>query len=298
MTIEEKAVELNAEILTVFTKGSKIWIKWKCKTHPNKPERVHTKEDFLKLKNCTCRLKYYTKEDFIEDIKDTGFELIGEYKKDGEKVKLICKNGHEFEATPNKIKQGRGCPFCKREKLKKCFMKSTEQFIKDLEKANPSLELVGEYKGSHNEVNYKCKICNRISKGVADKLLQRELGCRFCNSSIGEQIITILLENRVISFIREKKFNGCKNEKELRFDFYLPDYNACIEFQGEQHFKPVDFSYTPTKASKEKAEKVFKDNLLRDSIKKEFCKQKGLKLIEITYKQINEIEQILSSNLL
>ena len=298
MTIEEKAKELNAEILEIFKKNSKMMIRWKCKTHPSKPERTHTKESFLKLKNCTCRLKYYNTEDFIEDIKDTGFKVVGEYVNDSTKIKLICSHGHEFEATPNKIKQGRGCPICKGEKLRNHFIKSTEQFAIDLKKSNPSLELIGEYNGSHNEVEYRCKICNRTSKGVADKLLQRELGCRFCNSSIGEQIITIVLENMNISFEREKKFDGCKNEKELRFDFYLPIYNLCIEFQGEQHFKPVDFSYTPTEESKKKAEEKFKDNQLRDKIKRDFCKQNNIKLLEITYKQMDEIEKILKNNLL
>lgn len=298
MTIEEKTKELNAEILEIFKKNSKIMIKWKCKTHPNKPERIHTKDSFLKLKNCTCRLKYYNTEDFIEDIKDTGFKVVGDYINDSTKIKLICNRGHEFEATPNKIKQGRGCPICKKEKLRNHFIKSTEQFIKDLEKINPSLELIGEYNGSHNEVKYRCKICNRIFNGIADKLLQRELGCRFCNSSIGEQIITVILENMNISFEREKKFAECKNEKELRFDFYLPTYNLCIEFQGEQHFKPVDFSYTPTKESKEKAKEKFKENQLRDAIKKEFCNKNGIKLLEITYKQMDEIEEILKDNLL
>ena len=34
---------------------------------------------------------------------------------------------------------------------------------------------------------------------------------------------------------------GCKNIKTLPFDFYLPDYNTCIEFHGVQHYKPIPY---------------------------------------------------------
>ena len=293
--IQKKLIELNMEIIKI-SENEKI-LTLKCKTHPNKPERDMKVENFLKAKTCGCRLKFYDKEDFQEDIKETGFIVSGEYINDSTKIKLICPEGHEFEATPNKIKQGRGCPFCKGEKLRRHFLKSTEQFKKDLEKVNPSLELKGEYNGSHEEVSYKCKVCGRTSHGVADKLLQRELGCRFCNASIGEQIITVTLENMKVNFEVEYSFDDCKNINKLRFDFYLPDYNLCIEFQGEQHFRPVDFSYTPTQESKEKAEEIFKKNQERDEIKRDYCKNNNIKLLEISYKQMDDIETILKENL-
>lgn len=57
--------------------------------------------------------------------------------------------------------------------------------------------------------------------------------------SKGEQLIyDILIENNLV-FEQQKTFNNCinpKTNKKLRFDFYLPDYNCCIEYDGEQHY--------------------------------------------------------------
>ena len=277
--LELKARELNFDILEIEENEKGIFIKVYCKKH--KKERKLTLDNFLKKKQCGCRLRKYTTDEFKEDIKDTGFEVLDEYINDSTKIHFKCLKGHIFEASPNKIKHGRGCPECKKEKLSKLFLKTTEQFKKDLEKANPSLKLINDYKGAFNEVEYRCKICGRISKGIPDKLLNRELGCRFCNASIPEQIIIGLLEKLKVNYEFQKIFDECKYINNLKFDFYLPDYNLCIEYQGEQHFKPVDFSYTPTKESKEKAENNFKKGLERDEIKRKFCKEHNINLIEI-----------------
>lgn len=49
-----------------------------------------------------------------------------------------------------------------------------------------------------------------------------------------------------------------------RFDIYFPDLNLAIEYQGEQHIKPVDFGGKGKKVAK----KQFKNNIKRDETKK------------------------------
>lgn len=61
-----------------------------------------------------------------------------------------------------------------------------------------------------------------------------------CLASEGERIIQSILEQNNISFKKQKTFQTCFNPKTnalLKFDFYLPDYNCCIEFDGIQHYK-------------------------------------------------------------
>ena len=41
-------------------------------------------------------------------------------------------------------------------------------------------------------------------------------------------------------FESQKRFKDCKDKRQLPFDFYLPSYNVCIEYQGEQHYRPID----------------------------------------------------------
>lgn len=58
-----------------------------------------------------------------------------------------------------------------------------------------------------------------------------------CVKSRGEYYISVFLANNHIKFEREKIFTDCKDERYLPFDFYLPDYKVCIEYQGQQHYE-------------------------------------------------------------
>ena len=59
----------------------------------------------------------------------------------------------------------------------------------------------------------------------------------------------------------------------MRFDFYLPDYNTCIEFDGEQHFKPIKHF-----GGKER----FKQQQKNDQIKNDYCVENNIALIRIS----------------
>ena len=64
----------------------------------------------------------------------------------------------------------------------------------------------------------------------------------------------------------------------LPFDFYLPQYNVCIEFQGEQHTNKKSLLWSP-------------DVERHDAIKKEYCITNNIQLIEIPYYDIDNIEK-------
>jgi len=114
-------------------------------------------------------------------------------------------------------------------------------------------------------------------------------GCPQCRMSKGELKIKSVLENLGICFIRQKKFSACLFIKELPFDFYLPDYSMCIEYDGSQHFKAV-----PYWGGEDKLEETQRN----DNIKKRYCKEKGILLLRIPYWDFNNIEEILSKHLL
>jgi very-short-patch-repair endonuclease len=77
---------------------------------------------------------------------------------------------------------------------------------------------------------------------------------------------------------------NCRNKKPLPFDFYLPELNICIEYDGIQHYKTW----------KGKQADLYIVNLQKtkqhDLIKTNFCKDNGIRLIRIPYtiKSINE----------
>ena len=88
------------------------------------------------------------------------------------------------------------------------------------------------------------------------------------------------MENNKIEYEIEKQFKDCRYKNPLPFDFYLPQYNLCIEFDGEQHFIPHDFN---SKETEEKKLENLKIVQLRDQTKNDYCKNNGINLLRIRY---------------
>ena len=75
-------------------------------------------------------------------------------------------------------------------------------------------------------------------------------------------------------------FKDCIYQAQLRFDFYLPDYNCCIEYDGIQHFKRTNFSHDN-----------FEERQKRDEIKNQYCKDNNIVLIRIPYTDLDLIDR-------
>ena len=65
-------------------------------------------------------------------------------------------------------------------------------------------------------------------------------GCLKCRTSYGESHIATYLDSRNVVYETQKRFNECKNIFALPFDFYIPALNALIEYDGCQHFVPIE----------------------------------------------------------
>ena len=94
------------------------------------------------------------------------------------------------------------------------------------------------------------------------------------------------MTNKNITFIRQKTFEGCKGKfRKLLFDFYLPEYNMLIEYDGRQHFEAFDFFG---------GNKGLQRVKLYDKIKNEYAEKNNIKLIRIKYTTpIDDIGEIL-----
>ena len=115
--------------------------------------------------------------------------------------------------------------------------------------------------------------------------------CPICKESHGERKIREYLTKNNIEFIPQKKFPkllGTGN-KPLSYDFYIPSKNLLIEFQGEQHYRPVDFN----NEGMEQAEKNFEIQQEHDKRKREYAQQNNIDLLEFAYIDEDKIEEIL-----
>ena len=101
-----------------------------------------------------------------------------------------------------------------------------------------------------------------------------------CNAmSNGEILVESILKENNIKYEPQFKFEDCKNERCLPFDFYLLEHNVCIEYQGKQHYQVVDYFG---------GEKGFEERQRNDAIKKKYCIDNGIQLLEIQYGESKE----------
>lgn len=210
------------------------------------------------------------------------------------KGKIWCpKPNHGFfEQSPYlHINLECGCPICNRNQL------TTDEFI-EMSKLTHPVDFVNFdfsqtiYKNTRTPVIIICLKNNHGKfEQVPNDHIYSKAGCPLCKSSKGEKNIRHFLADKNIEFERQKIFKNCinnKTNKNLQFDFYLPDYNMCIEYDGIQHFKVIEYwggqiGYEERKKS--------------DLTKTKYCKQNNIELIRINYLQIENIETILLNKL-
>lgn len=272
--------------------NSQTKVKIKCKSHgifeqtPN--SHINQKQGCI---SCWRNRQKSNTEDFIEksikihgDVYDYSESVyIGSL----EPIKIRCIKHGEFYSTPNRHLSGNGgvnrkvegcgCPKCG------CRL-NTEIFIRSAKDIHGDLYVYDmvDYNHSLEKVSIKCR-----DHGVFKQTPSSHIGgsgCPKCNTSKGERkIYNLLIDNNVI-FETEKKFEDCRHINILPFDFYIPEHNTLIEFDGEQHFESIK-SWG--------GEEQLKLVQQRDLIKTDWCKSNGYKLIRIPYFEFDNIENIL-----
>lgn len=190
-----------------------------------------------------------------------------EYLNNQSKVIITCREHGDFIQRAGSHLAGNRC--------KKCFIEesklSTEQFINNAKKVHGD-------KYNYDKVKYignKKKIEITCSKHgsfwvTPNSHISEKTGCRFCMESKGEKAVEMCLRKYNIKYIREYKILPYP----YRYDFYLYELDIYIEFNGLQHYKPIDIfggmsSYLKTKEN--------------DNIKKTIIKENNGKLIVLTY---------------
>ncbi|MBF7131501.1 hypothetical protein ITQ94_08630 [Pediococcus pentosaceus] len=251
------------------------------------PDKFHTGN---RCPKCAGNIKL-TKEEFCkreEDIQSGEYLIVGVYKNTQTKV-LIKHNvcGYEWMIRPCIFHQGNRCPRCAGNiKLTKEEFCDREEDIKSSE-----YEIVSRYVDTNTKTLLKHTICG-YEWMIMPRIFHQGERCPRCKQSKGENKVSSVLENIAVTFEAQKRFNSCKYKKPLPFDFYVND-SFLIEYDGEQHFKPVDFSGKGA----EWAIKNYELGKLRDNIKTQWAKDNGIPLVRIPYTEFDNIEQIIEDNI-
>lgn len=223
--------------------------------------------------------------DFYCVAKDN-YKLLSVYKNSHTKVKvkhLAC--GNVYMVNPTAFLRGEGCP--------QCFgnHRRTQQEFEDIiyNLTENDYVVLSKYKNANTKVVFKHKICGKNFSMTPYDFIGSGHRCPWCfqsGSSHGNSMIAKVLNKLGIKYYREFKFSGCKSKRRLPFDFYLPDYNLCIEYDGKQHF--------------DRSSKFYSTDLVKhDRIKDQFCLDNNINLLRIkyTYDTLSSISKLVSETL-
>lgn len=251
------------------------------------------KQKAAKLSAATGRLYARTTNEFIRESvaihgNKFGYDLV-EYVNLEKKVKIRCNAcGVVFEQSPASHLHGNGCRFCRPSLIGIKRTISNDEFVtkaKSMHGDRYNYEK-SAYSGYRNKVTITCNKCGTDFEQVASSHLSG-CGCPSCSMSNGERIVEIALKEYSIEYETERVFKDCVYKNPLRFDFYLPNENTCIEYNGLHHYEPV---------AGWGGESKFAETVIRDEIKRRYCKNNGIHLIEIPYSSPKkEIHRIIKS---
>lgn len=230
------------------------------------------------------------KEKFIKEVsfKYNNLYIYDNYIDQHTKIDIYCsKHKKHFKQTPMFHKRNTGCPECvidkKVEQIFKLIYKiHSQKYDYNKEDIYESIIL----KNRHHIVRIYCKQHGEFEQKL--KIHLDGCGCPKCKISKGERKIMNFFEKNHLLFEHEKKFSNCKNKNILPFDFYLPDLNICVEYDGIQHFEEIEYF------GGENTLKYIQQN---DQIKNNFCRDNDIRIIRIRYDKYNNIDNILKDTL-
>jgi len=258
-------------------KNNREKVKIICREHG-----VFEQIPFTHMNGTGChKCKKISKIDFINNgnIEKYDYSLIESVSNNKEKVEIICREHGVFKQSYNNhIGKKNDCP--------KCYGKikySKESFIERAliihgDKYDYSLV---EYVNRSTKVKIICK-----DHGVFEQEpmshINSKCGCRKCKISKGEL--------KIINFLKSKniKYEHLYIVDKKEFDFYLPDYNTLIEYDGIQHFKPIIFFG---------GDLSYKRQIFNDNKKNNYCLLNNINLIRIPYYEYDKIEILLNEKI-
>ena len=239
--------------------------------------------------NCNGGIKSNT-EKFKEKIflkYGDEYTVLVEYVRSYIKILMrhnVC--GTEYMVIPNDILSGNKCFICSGLQRKNIDIIKQQVF----DKYENEYSVNGEYKNNKTKLLFTHHVCGNSFLMNSNNFFNGEQ-CPFCMKSKGEQLIKLYLDTRMIDYIPQKEFKGLIgiNKGNLSYDFYLSQYNLLIEYQGKQHEKYIKGFH--------KSKKDFEKQLEHDRRKREYAINNNIKLLEIWYKDFDNIEIILNNYL-
>lgn len=267
------------EYIGGYTKTkNKCW--WKCNVCGNiwkaKPNSILNGEGCPNCKNIKTSKRLTTSlEEILRRIKliwGNKIIYIKGYKNTATKCVWKCNiDDYIWEAKPNDILQGHGCPLCAH-----CVPISLEEAIKRIDRiSNGTIKIVNpeNYKNTSSYLKFICLIDGCTWEAWIYDVFRGISLCPVCRKYSMEKPVIEALNKKNVIFKNNKQLKDCIFDKNpLRPDFYIETKEGIlwIECDGIHHHKAIH------------GEEEFNSLQKRDKFKNEYCKEHGICLIRVT----------------
>lgn len=252
--------------------------KTKIKVKHNKCGNIYNVKPNNFINGSRCHYCYGTSKKTDKQFKHEVYTLVGDeytilepYVDAKTKIKVKHnKCGSAYKVSPNTfLSTGRRCPYCFETKKKTDIV--FEQEVYSL--VGNEYTFLEPYVDAKTKIKVKHNKCGNVYEAQPTNFIQG-YRCPYCNSPKGETIITKLLDTFNIDYEYQKTFDDLKDKSYLSYDFYISDQNILIEYQGIQHYQPVDIFG---------GEDRFINQQKHDQMKLDYAKEHGYNLIAVPY---------------
>lgn len=226
--------------------------------------------------HCYKQSRTLDKTSFQSRVDERGDCLLTDFTNSRATVSIqcgICEN--IFDILANAYSRGSGCPPC-----------GIDRTRLNYEDVKNRIESFGDTLLSKTYVNNSTPL--EIQCGMCGEIYEKILGtphCKCCNATGLEKYVFMYLKRHQVKFETQKRFADLKTPlgQHYRYDFFLPELNTIIESDGGQHFKCVEFFG---------GEDHFKKIQERDITKTNYCRNNGIKMIRISFKELVSHEKV------
>lgn len=214
------------------------------------------------------------------------YNLIKEYINNKTPVPIVCPIHGMFMQRPDSHLSGKGCTACGYTTVSEKLAMSNEEFI------GISKLLFGDvlnydkldFNNQNDKITLECLEHGEFTT-TPNEHINALRSCPKCPKSKGELALSRFFNNCNIKHIREYRI---PTTPRYAYDFYLPDLNVLIEYDGVFHYRSV---------KELGGELALKQSKERDRIKNELAKELNIVLIRIHYSKLTRISEYLSTKL-
>lgn len=214
------------------------------------------------------------------------YTLLSKYVNCKSYIAIRCNTcGYEDTARADVLEKGRQCKNCLRDRYSTEYLKTTEEYGKEIyDTTMGEYELVGDYTGVSSYVTIRHNKCLHEYQ-VYPFMFKRGRRCPNCNESKGESLVKKALDILGVAYKYQGNSSDLPNlNHRYSYDFYLYNADILIEYQGIQHYEPVELFG---------GEPMYKIQVANDAYKQQYALDNNYYLIEIPYTE-DTLEKVIN----